>query len=130
MPINSAPLTFLTINVIIKNRPNAKIMIGQPTSVPLSPRVTGTGPDPVRRTKPASTRPISAMNKPIPTETAIFSCAGTARKTAVLNPVRTNTVMMSPSRTTRPIASAQDILDAIPTATKVFNPSPVANANG
>ena len=73
IPIRSAPLTFLTINVIMRNKPSAKIMIGQPTSVPLSPSVTGTGPEPVRRTKPASTNPMSAMNRPIPTEIAIFN---------------------------------------------------------
>ena len=73
IPIRSAPLTFLTVRPIIKNRPNAKTTTGQPTRFPLSPRVTGTGPVPVLRTKPASTSPIRAMNKPIPTEIAIFN---------------------------------------------------------
>ena len=106
------------------------MMTGQPTNVPPSPRVTGTGPAPVRRTNPASTRPISAINKPIPTEIAIFNCAGTALNTAVLNPVSTKMVMMMPSITTSPIASAQVIWDAIPTATKVLRPKPVASASG
>ena len=39
-------------------------------------------------------------------------------------------MMTSPSSTTRPIASAHDIWDAIPNATKAFKPSPVAIANG
>ena len=73
IPIRIAPFVFLTIKAIVKKRPKAKTMIGQPTRVPPSPSVTGTGPEDVRRTKPASTRPMRAMNRPIPTEIAIFS---------------------------------------------------------
>ena len=128
--IRIAPLTFLTISPIINRRPKQNTTIGQPTRVPPSPSVTGTGPAPVRRTKPASTRPINAIKRPIPTEIAIFSCAGTAPNTAFLKPVRTRMVMMIPSRTTSPIASAHDICDAILTATNVFRPRPVASASG
>ena len=130
MPINNAPLTLRIIKPMIKISPNTKTIIGQPTRFPPSPSCTGTGPAPVLRTKPESTKPIKAMNNPIPTEIAIFNCEGTALKTAVLNPVKTKTVMMIPSRTTRPIASCHDIFEAIPTATKVFSPRPVASANG
>ena len=130
-PISIAPLTLRTKRTIIKIRPNPKTMIGHPTSFPSSPRVTGTGPVPgVLRTNPASTSPINAMKRPIPTEIAILSCCGTARKTAVRNPVSTRTVMIIPSRTINPIASAQVELCAIPTATNVFRPRPVASANG
>ena len=73
IPIRSEPLTFFTIRPIINSRPKAKTTTGQPTRFPLSPSVTGTGPEPVRRTNPASTNPISAINNPIPTEIAIFS---------------------------------------------------------
>ena len=125
-----AALIFLTMRPIVRNRPKAKTTTGHPTSSPLLPRVTGTGPVPVRRTKPASTRPMRAIKRPIPTEIAILSCVGTARKTAVRNPVRTKTRMMIPSRTTRPIASAHVIFEAIPTATKVLRPRPVASASG
>ena len=130
IPIRIAPLTFFTINPIVRKRPSANTMIGHPTRVPPSPRVTGTGPVPVRRTKPASTKPISAMKSPIPTEIATLSCAGTALNTAVRKPVRTKTVMIRPSRTTRPIASAHVIFEAIPTATNVLSPNPVASASG
>ncbi|CAB4628077.1 unannotated protein [freshwater metagenome] len=107
-----------------------KTMIGHPISdVPL-PSVTGTGPEPVLRTKPASTKPIKAINSPIPTEIATLSCAGTALKTAVLKPVSTSTRMMRPSSTTRPIASAHVIWEATPYATNVLSPSPVAIASG
>ena len=115
---------------MVRNSPRAKITIGQPTRVPPSPRVTGTGPVPVRRTNPASTSPIRAMNSPIPTEIAIFNWAGTALNTAVLNPVKTRIVIIIPSRTINPMASAQVICEAIPTATKVFRPKPVAIASG
>ena len=130
IPIRIAAFTFLTVNAIVRNNPKAKTTTGQPTRFPLSPKVTGTGPVPVLRTKPASTKPISAMNRPIPTEIAIFNWVGTARKTAVLNPVKTKIRMINPSSTTKPMASAQVILEAIPTATNVFKPNPVAMANG
>ena len=94
------------------------------------PSSTGTGPAPVRRTKPASTRPMSAMNRPMPTEIATFSWAGTAWKTAVRKPVSTSTRMTRPSSTTRPIASAQVIWLAIENATKALSPRPVASASG
>ena len=75
IPIRRAPLTFLTVRPIIKNRPKAKTTTGHPIRFPLSPKATGTTaePGPVFRTKPASTNPISAINKPIPTEIAIFN---------------------------------------------------------
>ena len=130
IPRSSAALILRTIRPMVRNSPKAKTTTGQPTSSPPSPRVTGTGPAEVLRTKPESTRPIRAINRPIPTEIAIFNCVGTALNTAVLNPVKTSTVMMIPSRTTNPIASCQVILEAMATATKVFKPRPVANANG
>ena len=114
IPMRIAPLVFRTIKVTMRMRPKMKTTIGHPTRFPPSPSCTGTGPVPVRRTKPESTRPIKAMKRPIPTEIAYLSCCGTALKTAVLKPVRTRTVMIKPSRTTRPIASAHVIFDAMP----------------
>ncbi len=66
----------------------------------------------------------------MPTEIAVLSDAGTAWKTAVRKPVSTSTRMISPSITTRPIASAQVIWLAIAKATKAFSPSPAASASG
>ena len=77
-----------------------------------------------RRTKPASTKPMKAMNRPIPTEIATFSCDGTAWKTAFRKPVSTSTRMTRPSITISPIAAAQVICGAIATATKAFRPEP------
>ena len=70
------------------------------------------------------------MNRPMPTEIAIFSCAGTAWKTAVRKPVSTRTRITTPSSTISPIASDQLICRAIETATKAFRPEPVASASG
>ena len=130
IPIRIAPLILRTMRATIKRVPKTKTTVGQPTRFPLTPRPTGTGPLAVRRTKPASTSPIRAMNRPIPTEIAILICGGTALNTATRKPVSTNTKMIKPSRTTNPIAAAHVIFDAIPTATKVLRPRPVASANG
>ena len=96
------------------------------------PSSTGTGPVPVRRTKPASTSPMMVMNRPMPTEIAVLSSPGMARKTACLNPVSTSARMMTPSMTIRPIASAQVMSGslAIPKVTKALSPRPVASARG
>ncbi len=111
----------------------AKTSTGQPASCPVRPSWTGTvllAASGIRPTNPASTKPISAMNRPMPTEIATFSCVGTARNTAVRNPVRTRTRIRMPSMTTMPIASAQVIWLAIPNATTALRPSPVASASG
>ena len=130
IPIRIAPFTLRTMSAMIRSVPNTKTTVGQPTRLPFTPRPTGTGPAAVRRTKPASTSPIRAMKRPIPTEIAILICGGTALNTATRKPVSTNTKMIKPSRTTRPIAAAHVICEAIPTATKVLRPRPVAIANG
>ena len=84
----------------------------------------------MRRTKPASTNPIRAMKRPMPTEIATLSWVGMAWKTAVRKPVSTRTRMITPSMTTRPIASAQVIWLATEKATNALSPSPVASASG
>jgi hypothetical protein len=47
------------------------------------------------------------MNSPMPTLIAVLSEPGTARNTAVRNPVSTSSRMMRPSRKTNVIASVQ-----------------------
>ena len=126
--------------MIVRNRPKAKITIGQPTSCPPSPSSSGTADGfelvlpqttlGVLLTKPASTRPIRAIKRPIPTEIAILSEVGMALKTATRNPVKTRTRINTPSINTKPIACSQVEFLAMDTATKVFNPKPVASANG
>jgi hypothetical protein len=70
------------------------------------------------------------MNSPMPTLMAILSWPGTAWKTASRKPVSTRTRMIRPSSTTRPIASAHVMPEAIENATNAFRPRPVASASG
>ena len=70
------------------------------------------------------------MNRPMPTLIAVLSCSGIALKTALRKPVSTSSVMIRPSSTTSPIASAQLICEAIEKVTKTLSPRPVAIANG
>ena len=84
--IRIAPLTLRTHSAITRTRPIAKTS-DRPAvrAIRSGPSWTGTvvfAASGIRRTKPASTKPISAMNRPMPTEIAIFSWAGTAWKTA------------------------------------------------
>ena len=64
----------------------------------------------------------------MPTPIAVLSWVGTERKTAVRSPVSTRTAMITPSMTTRPIASAQVIFGAISYATSALTPRPAASA--
>ena len=131
--IRMAPLTWRTKSVMTRARPIAKTRTGQPCSEPLMPKPTGTvvlAASGSRRTQPASTSPMSAMNRPIPTLIAVLSSDGTAWNTAERKPVSTSTRMIRPSSTTSPIASAQVIPDAIENATKALSPRPVASASG
>lgn len=84
----------------------------------------------MRLTNPASTKPMNAMNRPIPTLMACLSGCGMACMTASRSPVTTSTQMSRPSRTTSPIASSQLISGAIWKATTAFSPSPAARASG
>ena len=128
MPMRMAPRTCRAIRTAISNRPTTNTSVGQPRRPPSAPSCSGV-PLPAR-TKPASTKPISAMNSPIPAAIAFFSGAGMARKTAVRKPVSTSAVMTSPSITTMPIAAGHDIREATWKATKALRPRPVARANG
>jgi len=84
----------------------------------------------IRLTNPASTKPMKAMNSPMPTLIACLSGCGMARMTASRSPVTTRTQISSPSRTTSPIASSQLISGAIWKATTALSPSPAASASG
>ncbi len=84
----------------------------------------------MRVTNPASTKPIRAMNRPMPTLMACFSCCGMACMTASRSPVTTRTQMSRPSSTIRPIASSQLISGASWKATTALRPRPAARASG
>ncbi len=130
MPSRIAPRTRRATSTATSSRPTENTRTGQPSRAPPMPSSTGTGPTAVRRTNPPSTRPMSAMNSPMPTPMAVLSCSGTAVNTAVRNPVSTSTVMSRPSITTSPIAAGQDMVLAMPKATNALRPSPAASANG
>ncbi len=100
--ISNAPLTLRTNRAIRISRPIRKIAIGHPLSAP--PMPSSTGVPTALRTTPASTRPMKAMNRPMPTEMAARMDRGTALKTALRKPVSTRMVIRTPSQTTRPMA--------------------------
>ncbi|CAH0247305.1 hypothetical protein SRABI02_03088 [Plantibacter cousiniae] len=81
--------------------------VGTVATEPSIPRPTGGEPAPVERTKPASTKPMNAMKRPMPTVIAIFNWMGTALKIMARSPVAARRTMISPLMTTSPIASAQ-----------------------
>ena len=135
MPIRMAPRTLRTTKAMVRTRPTTNTRVGQPSSFPSTPRPSGTvvpAASGMRRTKPALTRPISAMKRPMPTTIAVFSASGTALKTAVRNPVSTRISMVRPESITRPIMSGhvRPGWEAIVTATKALTPRPVAIAKG
>ncbi len=70
--------------------PKTNTQVGHDAIEPLMPRPTGTvvpAASGMRRTNPASTRPMNAMNAPIPAAIAALSAAGIALNTAVRKPV-------------------------------------------
>ena len=104
MPMRMAPRTLRMCRMIVRKRPTRKTMTGHPLREP--PRPSSRGVPPARTTL-ASTSPMRAMNRPMPTLIAVRRNGGTARKTASRKPVRTRTRMMTPSMTTMPMASAK-----------------------
>ena len=125
--IRMAPRTLRTCSTIASTRPKTNTRIGQ---VPRLPSERMVPPSPT--TKPALVSPMSVMNRPMPTPIAVFSGAGTARKTAVRNPVSTRIRMSTPSITMTPIASAHVTsgIVAIEYATIALMPRPAAIARG
>ena len=99
--IRIAPLTLRTHSAITSSRPKHEDQDRPALAAGRRCRAaTGTvvsAASGMRRTKPASTKPIRAMNRPMPTEIAILSWAGTAWKTASRKPVSTSTRMIRPS---------------------------------
>ena len=94
----------------VSSSPTQNTAVGQEAIEPSMPSPTGTvvlAASGRRRTNPASTSPMKAMNAPIPAAIAILSGSGMALNTAVRNPVRPRITMITPLTTTRPIASGQ-----------------------
>ena len=101
-----APRTLRTMRTTVIKMPMTNTSTGHVVSEPPWPRSTIVPAPGV--TKPASTKPMKAMNRPMPTLMAVLSHFGTALNTARRKPVRTSSRMMTPSMTTIPIASCHD----------------------
>ena len=135
MPIRMAPRTLRITRTAVSSSPTTKTSTGQPSSSPPVPRPTGTvvsAASGSRRTNPALTRPISAMNRPMPTTMPDFSASGTASNTARRKPVTTSSSITRPARVTRPISWGQVSpgVVAMVMETNAETPRPAATANG
>lgn len=133
MPMRIAPLTLRANSTPVTTSPTTKTRVGQLAIEPLMPSPTGTvvlAASGRRRTKPASTRPMKVMKRPMPTAIAALSSFGTALNTAVRTPVTTSSSTTRPLTRMRPIASGHETFAATETATNELMPSPVASANG
>ncbi len=79
MPIRIAPRTLRTWSTKIDSSVMAKISTGQPERLPMAPSWTGVSEcaeSGTRLTKPALTRPIRAMNSPMPMVIACLIASG------------------------------------------------------
>ena len=135
IPIRIPPRTLRTIRMISSTSPTTNTSVGQPTRTPPTPRFTGTvvwASSGMRRTKPALTKPMMVMKRPMPTTIAIFSPEGTALNTASRNPQSTSTNMTTPDTTIRPMMSGQvrPGVVAIVAEMNPETPSPAERANG
>ena len=128
IPSSNAPLIRLATRAAVTTNPMAKINKGHVRK--FGAMVTMT-PWPCFAT-PAFTKPMNAMNSPIPIPIDRLRSIGMAFSTASRKPVRTSTEMIRPSVTITPMASGQVRCAARTSvnATNAFSPRPAANANG
>ena len=85
IPISSAPLTRRATSALVRSRPKTKSASDQERK--FATMVTGgTGPGFACTTTPALTRPMNAMNSPIPIPIARFRSIGMAFSTASRKP--------------------------------------------
>ena len=133
--IRIAPLTLRTHSAITQQQAERRRpRTGQPCRLPSVPSWTGTvvlAASGMRRTKPASTKPMSAMNRPMPTEIATLSCGRDGvedrRPEAGEHQHQDDQALDArPGPSRRPRSSGV----AIANATNAFRPSPVASASG
>ena len=131
IPISSAPLTRRATSALVRNRPKTKSASDQDRKS--ATIVTGgTGPGCACTTTPALTRPMNAMNSPMPIPIARFRSIGIALRINSRRPVNTKIVIKIPSATITPIACGQ-VSPSVPTkenATNALSPRPAASAKG
>ena len=133
MPSRMAPRTRRTTRAMVSSRPKQNTTVGQPIRRLPTPSCTGTvvlATSGMRRTNPASTKPMKAMNRPMPTLMDCLRASGMTFITHSRRPVTTSRVMTMPSSTTMPMAAGQDITAASWKATTALRPRPAAIANG
>ncbi len=128
-PMSSPPLTLRATRTPMVSSPTTNTSVGTEVIDPPSPSWTG-GPPGVRVTNPASTNPMNAMNRPMPTVIAALSWRGTALKIADRAPVTASSTMSRPLTSTSPIASGHVTSPMTATARNELMPSPAASANG
>ena len=133
IPISSPPLIrrATSVAVIANATTNVRIRSVVRSAAICSGGTGGAGTS-VRVTMPAFTKPIRAMNRPIPIPMARFRSSGIAFMIATRRPVRTRIEITTPSITITPIACGH-VSPSAPTsvkATKAFSPRPAAIANG
>ena len=127
MPSRIAPRTPRAVRTIITSRP--------PSAISGAPAVSTPSPIPVASlltVMPASRRPTSVMNRPMPTPIESLISCGTARMIASRSPAITSTSAIRPSITTHAIATGHGSFwpRIRSKATIAFSPRPEASANG
>ena len=132
MPMRMAPFTCRTSMTMIASRPTTKTSIGQPARNPPMPSSTGTGPTRLPHEAGVDQADEGDEQADAHADGGLQLRRGRRGSTALRKPVSTRTVMMMPSMTTRPMASAQVMPGslAMPKATKALRPRPVASASG
>ena len=127
MPSRIAPRTPRAVSTIITSRPPSATSGAPPVSTPRLIPVAS-----LLTVMPASRKPTSAMNRPMPTPIESLISCGTARMIASRRPASTSTTAIRPSITTHAIATGHGSFRPRirSKATTAFSPSPEASANG
>jgi hypothetical protein len=130
MPIRRPPRTLRMTSVEQRARPMVNVNIRREVKFVVIP--SGGTAVSARTTMPALTSPMIVRKSPIPIAIARFRSIGIAFRIAFRNPVRTSSVITSPSTTITPIACGQvrPFAATSVNATNAFSPSPEAIAKG
>ena len=129
IPTNKAPFTFLANNIDVITIP---IKANNPGPDTIFPRANIVPPPSGWTTIPAPSRPIRAINNPIPTDIAFFIFVGIESTIASRTLNTVNPININPSKRTAVNANWYEypIPKTIVYAKNAFNPIPGAWANG
>ncbi len=128
MPIRMAPGRLRAWSMKISSRVPAKSRTGQPASSPAGPRVSGVASP--GWTKPPLTRPMMAMNRPMPMVMPCLRASGIAFMIISRSPVTTSSMITTPYITHMPMACGQVICGTTCPAITPDTESPAARASG